>query len=603
MDSVDILVVDDHPENLVALEGILSRPEYRIIKALSGGEALKHVLKHDFALILLDVMMPRMDGFETAKLVRARDSSRDVPIIFLTANASDVGQIYKAYSVGAVDYLIKPIDPDVVRAKVAVFVDLYRKTQQIKRQELQLREAERARGEHALREQRRQTEERHRFLASASEALLSSLEQAPALDRVAQLIVSAMADWCFIEVTDDGAPPGWCQLVKHGDPARADVVAELARRLTVEPNSDDGDDGSSAENGPLAALLRADSAAAPLENLDEADLRARVGGPALAGLLSRAGCRSLVRVPIALPGNGVGSLSLFSGKPGCYGPEDLDTVSDLAHRIAFAVDNARLYREARRAITLREEFLSIASHELRTPLTPLLLHFQKLMQSERRADNSNPEKLRETLSKCERQLQRMSKLVDSLLDVSRISAGALNLTLDQVDLSEIVKEVLSRFAEEVSRASCTLAVKAEEPVVGSWDRIRVEQLVTNLVANALKYGRGKPVAVTVERDSESALLSVRDHGIGIDPEKLPRIFDRFERAASPTYGGLGLGLYIARQIVSAHGGEIRVSSQPAEGAEFTVLLPLAAAGRQSSQSTESSQSTVDGLQSSSVQTR
>jgi PleD family two-component response regulator len=186
-EPVDILAVDDHPENLVALEGILDRPEYRIVKALSGAEALKHVLKHDFALILLDVMMPRMDGFETASLIRDRDASRDTPIIFLTANASDVRLIYKAYSVGAVDYLIKPIDPDVVRAKVAVFVDLYRKSRQIRLQEQKLREAERRRCEHALREQRRLTEERHHFLASASEALLSSLELAPALEGVADL--------------------------------------------------------------------------------------------------------------------------------------------------------------------------------------------------------------------------------------------------------------------------------------------------------------------------------------------------------------------------------------------------------------------------------
>jgi signal transduction histidine kinase/DNA-binding response OmpR family regulator len=564
LDPVDILVVDDHPENLVALEGILSRPEFRIVKALSGSEALKQVLKHDFALILLDVMMPRMDGFETASLIRAREASRDTPIIFLTANASDVSLIYRAYSVGAVDYLIKPIDPDVVRAKVAVFVDLYRKTQQIRRQEQKLREAERLKGEQALREQRRLTEERHRFLASASEALLSSLDLAPALQKVADLTVKASADWCLLEVNDEAGTLGSQLVLRHGDPQQADRLDELQRLLTF--------DGA----GGLYGLLRAESAEL-LHTLEAGELQARISDPTALQLLEGLGCQSVVRVPISPGGTGLGVLVFVSGTPGGYLPEDLEMAWDLAHRIAFAFENARLYREAQRAISLREEFLSIASHELRTPLTPLLLHFQKLLASERKVEGAaGQDKLRETLAKCERQLQRMAKLVDSLLDVSRISAGALNLNLDQVDLAEIVREVLSRFAEELARASCPLELRADEPVVGTWDRIRIEQLVTNLVANALKYGRGKPVEVTVERVSGQAQLTVRDHGIGIEPEKLPRIFDRFERAASPTYGGLGLGLYIARQIVSAHGGEISVSSQLAEGAVFTVALPLGA---------------------------
>src|SRR5688572_20197189 len=152
LETVDILLVDDTPENILALEGILSQPDYNLVRAQSGSEALKLVLKHDFAVILLDVLMPGMDGFETAKLVRARDKSKHIPILFLTAHGAELSLIYQGYSVGAVDYLIKPIDPDVVKAKVAVFVDLFRKTCQIERQQEQLRTAERIRAELALRE-------------------------------------------------------------------------------------------------------------------------------------------------------------------------------------------------------------------------------------------------------------------------------------------------------------------------------------------------------------------------------------------------------------------------------------------------------------------
>ena len=152
MSEVNILLVDDTPENLVALEGMLARPDYTLVRANSGAEALKYMLKHEFAVVLLDVVMPRMDGFETARLIRQREASRETPILFLTANGADIGLIYKGYSVGAVDYLVKPLDSDIVRAKVNVFVDLFKKAQRIRTQELRLREAERARGEAALRD-------------------------------------------------------------------------------------------------------------------------------------------------------------------------------------------------------------------------------------------------------------------------------------------------------------------------------------------------------------------------------------------------------------------------------------------------------------------
>jgi signal transduction histidine kinase len=251
---------------------------------------------------------------------------------------------------------------------------------------------------------------------------------------------------------------------------------------------------------------------------------------------------------------------------------------DLAHRIAFAIDNARLYREAQNAVEVRDEFLSIASHELRTPLTPLQITFQRLLGSEGKAslENVPVERLRGILHRSERQIHRLVLLIESLLDVSRVAAGGIQLQTEDVDLVEATRDVAARFGDELSRAQCELQVHADGPIRGRWDRLRIEQVITNLVANAIKYGAGKPIDVTVERAGESAVLQVRDQGIGIEAEKLPRLFGRFERAVSArSYGGLGLGLYIARQIVEAHGGTIGVSSQPGIGSVFTVEVPVA----------------------------
>jgi PAS domain S-box-containing protein len=690
MEPVDILIVDDHPENLVALEAVLDRPDFRLIKATSGAEALKSVLRHDFALLLLDVMMPRMDGFETARLIREREASRNLPIIFLTANATDVTLIYKAYTVGAVDYLIKPIDPNVVRAKVEVFVELHRKTRQIRRHQEQLRAAERARSEAALRESeamyeatfrdaavgiahvgadgrwlrvnprlgeilghdsgdllgmamsdsvhpeesgpqqalqsafsepyhtvrrearfchrsgaqvwvnltlsalqdasqqvtavvltmedvtaRKNAEERQRFLAGASEALLSSLERRPMLESLARLCTEGMTDWCLVTVAVGGDEDSALRrevVARHRHPDRQPLMHELERRLAAVAEDDPG--------GPLPALLLD-----PAPELYVQDSAHGGGDGEMPPLLAQAGCRSFIRAPIRTRGKAAGTVVFGAASGKRFSPLDLQMLQDLAQRIAFAWDNATLYQQARTAIAVREEFLSIASHELRTPLTPLILYFQRVMRDLGRDENLLPGRMRETLTKCDRQLHRLSTLVESLLDVSRISTGAFELERVRVDLAEIVRDVAGRFGDQLTQVGSSLKVSSDEPVVGLWDGMRLEQVVTNLLANALKYGAGKPIEIQVgmpvgnpgpsgRREARVARMTIRDHGIGIEPEKLPRIFGRFERAASSSYGGLGLGLYIVKEIVTAHGGNISVESRPGEGSAFTVELPL-----------------------------
>jgi signal transduction histidine kinase len=175
----------------------------------------------------------------------------------------------------------------------------------------------------------------------------------------------------------------------------------------------------------------------------------------------------------------------------------------------------------------------------------------------------------------QRQVRKLASLVDGLLDVTRISAGRLQLDLEDVDLAELAREVVARAEPEASRLGSPIQVEAEAAVVGRWDRLRLDQVITNLVSNAIKYGAGKPIRVQVAVEGDRACVTVRDEGIGIAAGDLKRIFDRFERAVSGRhYGGLGLGLYITRRIVEALGASIEVESAPAEGSAFTVRLPF-----------------------------
>ncbi len=228
-----------------------------------------------------------------------------------------------------------------------------------------------------------------------------------------------------------------------------------------------------------------------------------------------------------------------------------------------------------RAVRLRDEFLSVAAHELKTPLTPLSLKLQALARALlAESDAATAERRRKDVDVMRRQVHRLSALVTNLLDVSRIGIGRLNLQLEPVELAELVREVASRLAPEAERAHSPLELDLGGSWSGRWDRTRLEQVVENLLSNAIKYGAGRPIHISVEGEGERVRLVVRDEGIGIAPEALGRIFDRFERAVSErNYGGLGLGLYITREIVSALGGTVRVESRPAQGATFTVELP------------------------------
>jgi PAS domain S-box-containing protein len=225
--------------------------------------------------------------------------------------------------------------------------------------------------------------------------------------------------------------------------------------------------------------------------------------------------------------------------------------------------------ELERAVRMRDDFLGVASHELYTPITSLAVALRGLRGLVPPSPSSD-----RLLGTLDRQVVRLAKLVQELLDVTRIDGERLVLTRSTFDLREVVRDALERFAAELDRDRIVVTVEADEPLLGSWDRSRLDQVLTNLLGNAIRFGEGKPIALTARSTPEGAVVVVQDHGIGIAPDEQARIFERFHRAASPRhFGGLGLGLFIATQIVEAHGGQLRVASAPGQGAAFTMSLP------------------------------
>jgi signal transduction histidine kinase len=235
-------------------------------------------------------------------------------------------------------------------------------------------------------------------------------------------------------------------------------------------------------------------------------------------------------------------------------------------------ERTRLLAEAQAAVLMRDEFIAIASHELRTPLTPLLLRLSQLKRDARAA--SAGEREIGNLLVAENQVKRLADLVGDLLDVSRLGTVTLPLQLEVLDLSAVAGEVVTRFEPAAAKAKCELTLQATA-AVGNWDRFRLEQALTRLVSNAIKYGAGKPVVIGVERVGDFARVSVRDEGIGIAPGALARIFEKYERAVSDRhYGGLGLGLYVTRQAIEAMRGTVRAESSPGAGSTFIIELPI-----------------------------
>lgn len=385
-----LLIVDDLPENLVALEALIKGEDRAVFKATSADQALSLLLEHEFALAILDVQMPGMNGFELAELMRGTEMTKHIPIVFVSAAGREMNYAFKGYETGAVDFLHKPLDTHAVKSKVTVFTELYRQRKALDRQ---LQDLERGRQE--------------------QQQLLEQLQ------------------------------------VARG--------------------------------------------------------------------------------------------------------------------------------ELERAVRMRDDFMSIVSHEVRTPLNGLILETQlrKLHLARDNADAFTLDKMRAMVERDERQINSLIRLIEDMLDVSRIRTGKLSIRPTRFDLAHLVAGLVENFSAQAAAAGSPIALDAETCVEGIWDEFRIEQVIANLLSNALRYGAKRPIQVRVLTEDGMACVEVRDQGIGIDPQNQQRIFQQFERVATQqSVAGLGLGLYISEQIVLAHGGRIRVNSAEGEGATFRVCLPL-----------------------------
>jgi signal transduction histidine kinase len=280
---------------------------------------------------------------------------------------------------------------------------------------------------------------------------------------------------------------------------------------------------------------------------------------------------------VSRSGEVIGGLFFGHPTPGVFTAREERLVAGLAAQVAVAMDNARLFQRAQEAISSRDTFLSIASHELRTPITSMKMHAQHLRRRLAAQDPGalGPERVTRFVEQTERSIDRLSRLVEDMLDISRIATGRLAMQLEPVDLSAVTQDVVARFEQQLAEGGHALEVQLAPGLVGRWDRDRLEQVLTNLLTNALKYAPRAPLRVSTKAEGGHAVLQVQDHGPGIAPQDQHRVFERFERLVHANeVSGLGLGLHIAKHIVEAHAGRIHLRSAVGEGASFIVELPV-----------------------------
>ncbi|BAZ17446.1 PAS/PAC sensor hybrid histidine kinase [Calothrix sp. NIES-4071] len=537
--QVNVLLVDDHPENLLALEGILGGLNQNLVRAYSGAQALKCLLNQDFAVILLDVQMPDMDGFETAALIRQRERSQHTPIIFLTAFSTSDNMVERGYSLGAIDYLFKPIQPEILKSKVTAFIDLYEKSAKIERQAAELA---------AINAELRKSEEKFRSLSACSPVGIFLTD------------INGLCNYsnpCHQKIYElDEAHiigEGWLQVIHPDD--REQVVNNWYQTLRAGQEY----------NGEFR-------------------------------IITPDGIERWLHVHSSPMRSDSGDVSGYVGTA-----EDITArkIAEAEHVELIRAQTAR--QEAEAANRLKDEFLAVLSHELRTPLNSIL-GWAKLLQRQKFDEKSVARGLEIVERNALLQTQLINDILDvsrimrGKLRLNLTPVNLESLVLQTVNAIRVEAEtkklhidcIIEPFPQAFAQTNSDINHTSSYIVTG--DINRLQQIVGNLLSNALKFTPANgSIQVKLSVDNENdyidyinnipiAKIEVRDTGIGITADFLPYVFDRFRQADGSTtrsHNGLGLGLAIVRHLVEMHGGRVSVASSGAnQGATFTVRLPL-----------------------------
>ena len=546
----NILLVDDRPENLLALEALLEPLGANLVRANSGDEALKRILAQDFAVILLDVQMPGLNGFETAKLIKAREKSRYIPIIFLTAISKDEQFVFEGYSVGAVDYMFKPFPPDVLRSKVAVFIDLHRKQEQIKEQERKLRESERRELELRHIATLRESEARMaEVVGSAMDAIIMFDEKQTItmFNAAAERLFHTSADRAIGRSIGEFLPPGF----------KEEYLANICAASTA----------TKSQNGTGEEFHTPEV---------ESFTGVRAGGEQLP-LEASISC-------LELPGGRMYTLIARDVTERKAAEEALrkQAVSLANSAAELTALNEELHirqAELERAMSARNRFYASMSHELRTPINAIIGYNTLMLDNIYGPLN---EKQQRGIERTHKAAKHLLELVNDILDLSKIEAGKMEIDLQEVDFPHLIEDLFVTVQPLADEKGSTLSLTMEGgPRRIISDPRRIRQILLNLLSNAIKFGEGKPIEVNCRPADEGQFeIEVVDHGQGIPPEDVARIFDEFVQLtkpkrpqSGPEQEGTGLGLPISRGLAKLLGGTLQVESKPGEGSRFRLVVP------------------------------